>query len=112
MEKYGRSICTLKRWPKDELDIDNLKEKFEKAFWADVEGQKWGNGSKCCNYFGNMFGKSLKAVLTQMKYSTLNGQTFETIDEIMNDFGNLSHLLGFETKDQTQLKQPIRTRVK
>lgn len=53
-----------------------------------------GDGRKCCNFFGKIFGDNLKALMTIMKYSTLHGVTFETEDELRVDFGDVEDLLN------------------
>ena len=106
MKKHEIGACTASEWPKNEEDM-KLKQKFEEAFFEDTNELPWGNGSKCCHYFGQMFGKNLKGILTLMKYSTLNGRTFDNVEELVQDFGNLTKLLNFsQVKDLTKLLHP------
>ena len=79
---------------------------FEEAFFDDVPPTKWGDGSKCCSFFGKKLGRNLKALMILMKYSTLNGKTYDTSFELEQDFANISNLLDLPTMDVKKLTHP------
>lgn len=81
------------RWPINE--DEDLRKKFEETH---LEESYFGNGSRCCHFFGDILGSKLKGIMTIMKHSTLNGQTFESDIELEKDFGDIKTILEFPSK--------------
>ena len=46
-----------------------------------------------------------------MKYASLNGRPYDTVEELTNDFANLTYILGFDIIDLKQLKHPVAMQV-